>query len=301
MSSNKSDLMAFIRLIRSNFWFLAIFTSVFAVLAIVVALSLPNKYSSQVKLAAVEEESNFGLGALAGQFGGLASLAGVSLGGSDVNRIIDTLNSRDFIKSFIQEQDIAVEIFAVEEWDISTDSFIYDEDIYDAQTQQWVREPEPLKTVAPTDEELYERFREMMSVGQDKKTDLITLSVTHYKPALAQQWAQQLTRALSEYLRAQDLAEAERSIAFINENYAKAEIVEVRTTLSQVLQEQYQKLMLTKVRDYYGFEIRDSAYLPEEKSSPKRALMVVGITFLGGLLGLFIVLVRVYVAGSKDA
>lgn len=299
MTNKQSDLMAFFALIKERFWFLTGFTFICAVVAVVVALSLPNKYTSSVKFAAVKDESNLGLGALAGQFGGLASLAGVSLGGSDVNRIIETLNSRDFIKSFIAEQDIAVEIFAVEGWNLADNTFVYDEDLYNPRSQEWIREPEPLRTVNPTDEELYEEFREMISVGQDKKTDLITLAVTHYSPYVAKRWAGELTRALSEYLRAQDLTQAEKSIAFINQNYLDADLVEVRMTLSQVLQEQYQKLMLAKVRDYYGFEIRDSAYLPEEKSSPKRALLVIGLTFVGGLLALFIVLVQAYFSGRK--
>ncbi len=295
-----SDLQAFIRLICRHFWFLAIFTGACAVLAIVIALSLPNKYSSHVKIAAVKDEAPMGLGALAGQFGGLASLAGVSLGGSDVNKIIETLNSRDFIKGFIAEHGIAVPLFAAEGWEISSGELIYNDDVYDAETDTWIREPEPLRTVAPTDEELYERFREIMSVGQDKKTDLLTISITHYSPVLAKQWVEHLTRSLSEFMRVQDLAEAEKSIEFINESYGDADLVEVRTTLSQVLQDQYQKLMLAKVRDYYGFDIRDSAYLPEEKSSPKRAMIVIVSTFFGGLLALFIVLVRVYWTGSKN-
>ena len=55
-------------------------TILFAVASVFYAISLPNVYKSEALLAPAEAQQQGGLGALAGQFGGLASLAGVNLG-----------------------------------------------------------------------------------------------------------------------------------------------------------------------------------------------------------------------------
>ena len=65
-------------------------------------------------------------------------------------------------------------------------------------------------------------------------------------------------------------------------------------TLSLLLQEQYQKLTLVNIKKNFGFEVRDSAFLPEEKSGPKRVLIVLGITFIGGVIALFFIFFKTY-------
>lgn len=50
--------------------------------------------------------------------------------------------------------------------------------------------------------------------------------------------------------------------------------------------------MFAEVRDEYVFKTIDPALAPEEKAKPKRALICVLGTLLGGMLGVAIVLVR---------
>ena len=77
--------------------------------ALFIALNLANQYRSEVVLIANSSDSNpsGGLGALAGQFGGLASLAGVNLGGGadKTGYALEVLTSRRFLFEFIQKHD----------------------------------------------------------------------------------------------------------------------------------------------------------------------------------------------------
>jgi len=74
-------------------------TVIASVIAIAVAISMPNIYRSEALLAPVSSESG-GLGGLASQFGGLASLAGVSLpgggGGDKTTMGLEVIKSRQF-------------------------------------------------------------------------------------------------------------------------------------------------------------------------------------------------------------
>ena len=58
-----------------------------------------------------------------GQLGGLASLAGVSIGGgesSEAQVAQEIMRSRGFIEEFINENNLAVEVFAAEGWDMGS-------------------------------------------------------------------------------------------------------------------------------------------------------------------------------------
>ena len=101
---------------------------IFAVTSIYFAISQPNIYKASAILAPVSDEGGAGgLSALAGQFGGLASMAGINLGGgaSDKTALaLEILKSRAFIKNFIAKHDLLVPIMAGEEWDMATNTLI---------------------------------------------------------------------------------------------------------------------------------------------------------------------------------
>ncbi|WP_306462760.1 GNVR domain-containing protein, partial [Klebsiella pneumoniae] len=66
----------------------------------------------------------------------------------------------------------------------------------------------------------------------------------------------------------------------------------IRTVLYKLIEEQAKTIMFAEVRDEYVFKTIDPALAPEEKAKPKRALICVLGTLLGGMLGVAIVLVR---------
>jgi LPS O-antigen subunit length determinant protein (WzzB/FepE family) len=57
--------------------------------------------------------------------------------------------------------------------------------------------------------------------------------------------------------------------------------------------------MLAEVSDEYVLKTIDPANSPDEKAKPKRALIVVLATMLGGMLSVIVVLVR-YFSNKKD-
>jgi uncharacterized protein involved in exopolysaccharide biosynthesis len=300
--NNESDFIKIILILKKNLILIFSFVLVAVVISIYASLQLPNKYRSDVKIALSADDTQQGLGALAGQFGGLASLAGINLGGKgDVNLLIDTLKSRSFLKKFIAKHNLFVELFAVQYWDVDSGELIIDPEIYNANNQQWLREVEPPKQSRPTLEEAYEKFGKIISVNLKRKTNLITVSVTYYSPEIAQQWLDLLIIELSEYLRKQDQQKALDSIEYLTDENTSTEVLGIQSVLSELLEQQYQKVMLTKVRKIYGFDIRDDSYIPEEKDSPKRAFIVIGGAFVGGILALAFIFIRLFLRAIKDA
>ena len=75
-SDTDIDIMELLTPVWRGKWVVAIACVIAGVVGVAYSLSLPNEYRSEVLLAPAEEANGGGLSALAGQFGGLASLAG---------------------------------------------------------------------------------------------------------------------------------------------------------------------------------------------------------------------------------
>ncbi|MBY5978943.1 Wzz/FepE/Etk N-terminal domain-containing protein [Ferrimonas balearica] len=279
-------------------WIVAI-TLIFAVGSVVLALSLPNIYKSEALLAPASNEQGGGLSGLAGQFGGLASLAGINLGnGGGIDKTtmaIEVMKSREFLGQFVQQHDLMVPLMAGKEWNPNNNQLILDPDIYDAESETWLRQPTPLRTGEPTLLEAYRAFRGIFQVNQDKQTGLVTVSVEHYSPHIAKQWLDWLIAAINEEMKARDQKEAQRSIAFLETQLAQTRVAEMQTVLYQLIEEQTKTMMFAEVRDEYVFKTVDPAIVPEMKAEPSRALICVLGTMLGGMLAVFLVLVRHFV------
>jgi hypothetical protein len=85
-SDDEIDLSELWRAIWSGKLLIILISFVFAISSIAFALSKPDVYKASILLAPSSSDSAGGMGALAGQFGGLASLAGISLGGGGADK-----------------------------------------------------------------------------------------------------------------------------------------------------------------------------------------------------------------------
>ncbi|HEH9416910.1 TPA: lipopolysaccharide biosynthesis protein [Aeromonas sobria] len=285
----------FVALWRGKWWIVAS-ALVGVVIAVIFALSLPNIYRSEALLAPSSEQQGGGLAAMAAQFGGLASLAGVNLsgaGGPDKTAIaVEIGKSRQFLSQFIRLHQLEVPLMAVTKADKVTGEWVIDEDVYDVASKKWVREIPPGKSVEPTDWELVKAFRELSSINKDSKSGLVTVAVEYYSPESTKQWVDWFVADLNEAMKLRDQADATRNIAYLKAQLEKTPVADMQKVFYQLIEDQTKTLMLTEVNQEYVFKTLDPAVVAEEKAKPKRALIAVLGTLLGGMLGVMIVLVR---------
>lgn len=276
-------------------WIIILTTFVFAVGGVLYALSQPNTYKAEAVLASANDSQSGGLAAMASQFGGLASLAGISLGGGGTDSkamALATLQSRQFLNSFIHKYDLLVPLMAGEKWSEPTDTLQLDPEIYDAQSKIWVREVDPGKSPEPTDWEAYKEFKKLIAVSESKDNGLVTLSITHLSPTIAKQWVDWLVTDLNAWVKKESLDESRRNISYLEEQIERTSISDMQSVFYQLIEEQTKNLMLAQVQDEFAFKTIDPAVVPEEKAGPKRALICVLAVLLGGMLGMGIVLIR---------
>jgi len=297
-SDDEIDLSELWDAIWDGKWLIIAITSVFAIGAALYALSVPNEYKSTTLLAPASSSSSSSLSKLAGQFGGLASLAGINLGagGSEDKSVIamEIVKTWGFLETFIQENKIEVEVFAAEGWNRANNQLLIDPELYDQTTQQWVREFDATKgqKIEPSSWELFEEIKDRISISQNKTSGLISLSVEYYSPVIAKEWADKLVKAINQHIQKQDREEATKSIEYLNKKIKETNITDMQSVFYQLIEEQTKTLMLAEVSDEYVFKTLNSAKIAEEKSKPKRALIAILGVLLGGMLSVIIVLVR---------
>lgn len=277
-------------------WIIIAITSLFAVASVLYALSLPNIYKSEALLAPAEQQSG-GLGGMASQLGGLASLAGVSFGGGNTDKTglaLEIMKSRAFIFKFIKKHDLTVPLMAANGWELSTNEFKYNQNIYDVHTKTWLREVKAPLQPKPSLQESYKAFQKIIVIDQDKVSSMVTISIEHYSPYIAKQWVDWLIEAINEEMKIRDLTEANNSVIYLNNQLDKTKVADVQQMLYQLIEEQTKTIMFANVREQYALKTIDPAVVPELKEGPKRAVICVLGLLLGGIFAVMVVLIRYF-------
>jgi len=249
-------------------------TIIFAVGSVAYALLAKEVFRAEVLLVPATEQSAPLLG---GQLGGIAALAGVNVGdvgdGKDVEALA-VLQSRKFARDFIEQFDL-LPVFFEKDWD--------------ADTNRWLqKDPADAPDVRDGVKFFHE---EILSVSEARSTGLVTLAVEWTDPDIAAAWAGILVQRLNDRLREKALQEAETNVAYLQSEMASTTLVTLQESIGRLLESELPKLMLAKGNEEFAFKIVDPAVSPKHRVRPKRALTAVIGTILGGLLGMFIVLV----------
>ena len=246
-----------------------VFTAVCTLAAGVVGFVLPKKYEALIIISPVSTSSGSGQGgggisSMLSEFGGLASLAGLSVGGdSRKAEFVTVLQSALLTTTYIKNNNLLPVLF-YKQWD--------------TQNQRW--KPLPADKM-PTLWKANEFFRKKVrKINTDSKTGIVTMGVTWTDPQLAADWANGLVKMANEYLRNKAITLSDRNIAYLNEQAAKTDLVGARQAISSLLQTEINKQMLARGNEEYAFKVLDPAMPPERPTTPPPLLLV-----LGGLLG----------------
>jgi uncharacterized protein involved in exopolysaccharide biosynthesis len=222
-------------------------------------------------LAPAQEEKSGASSALS-QFGGLAAMAGISIpSDSNVEQVVATLNSRKFLRTFINQNKLIPVLF---------------DEIWDADNQAWMV---PSAEDEPTELKAIESFKACLSVDEDKKSGLINLAISWKDPEVAAQWANDLVKQLNDQLREQAIADSKKRVGYLEQELAKTTLQDMRSVLYNLLESEKQKAMLANVNEDFALEVIDPAVAPETRYKPKRKLIVALGGMCGGFLGIFTV------------
>ena len=275
-------------------------TAVFAFISVIYALSLPDQYKATALLAPAKSDST-GLSGTLSQLGGLASLAGVNIGGgesSEVQRAQAVMMSWSFIEGFITDNDLAVELSATQGWNKGSNELQINNDVYDIENKQWLIENESGVKGPPSSWDLFQDFSGRLTVSEDKQLGLVSVSIEHYSPQLAKQWLDMYVAAINAHMQQRQMVKVSNNINYLQAQIEKTTISEMREVFYTIIEEQTKNKMLAEASPDYAFVVVSPSMVPEVKSQPQRALICILGTLLGGILSVVLVLVMHYARKS---
>jgi uncharacterized protein involved in exopolysaccharide biosynthesis len=221
-----------------------------------VAAVLPEKYEATAVVSPVSSNSpGARLANQASSLGGLASLIGVSVG-SDSNRSesIAVLQSEALTERYITENNLLPVLFASK---------------WDAAQKRWKNSD---ASKHPTPWKGSRVFAVIRKVVDDKRTGLVTITVTWTDAVAAAKWANGLVKMANDELRNKAIAESEQHIAYLTAEAQKTDVAQVRAAIYTVLESEIKNVMLAKGPGDYALKVLDPAIAPELKASPRISL-----------------------------
>ena len=295
------DLLEILHLLIQGKWIILSVTAFFSIIGVIYSLLLPNIYSAQAVLAPVDSSS--GISGALKDYGGLASLAGIRVpSGSDEKstKAIKKLSSLSFFENNVLPYIFLPNLMAVKSWNPQENKLIYDDSIYIETTNTWVDSTFIGNKKMPSAQDGFKVFtEEHLSVGEERKTGFVTLEIKHQSPFVAKQWTELMINQINAFYRQKDKLESEKAVSYLNQQIALSNLQEVKEAFADLIQQETQKLTLVEAKNSYVFEYIDPPAVMERKSEPRRSLIVILSTLIGGILGIIFVLVNVYVLKAK--
>tara|TARA_B110000008_G_scaffold276025_2_gene314566 strand:- start:1227 stop:2132 length:906 start_codon:yes stop_codon:yes gene_type:complete len=290
------DLVDLVRVFWKEKVLIMITTFVIIILTLFYALSLPNLYTSSTLLKLSEGGDTGSLSSLASQYGGLASLAGISLpsGSNDKSDyVIETIESREFTSHLLQFNNLKPMLMAFESYNPLSKVINYDSEIYDIKSKKWVRDPIN-GNIIPSNLELHSVIKERLSISKNKQSGFINLSFEHKSPSFSKEMLDLIIRELNIKVREKDLNESTMALDYLKAQIIKIEQSEIRKAVFNLIESQLQVQMLANIKKDYILVTIDKPFIPENKSSPARAFIMMMGAFFGLIFSCILALIKHY-------
>ena len=289
LNNNSDEYIVDITKILSTLWtyrkILIGLTALGGLSSIIIALNLQIIFTSTAVVIPNEQEQS---SSLTSRFGGLASLAGIEQGSGLMTKdriAIAKIGSLQFFKENLYDE-IIVDLAAAEDWDPVTKKLIYDPDIYDVENDILLEKP--------TFQQAYESFSSSLIVVENPITGLTSVSIEHFSPTIAKQWATLVVSGVNNSMREEDKEEARLAIDFYQKELINTSIKSVKDLFSELIEQEQQKFMLANVREEYVFKIIEPPVVPEKRTRPSRAKFCIIYTFISGLISVIFILIFDY-------
>lgn len=296
------DLIEIVKVIWRGKFLIMLSTAVFVIVAAYHALNAKPQYSVSVLLAPASVY-NKGISSSLGQFSSLGAALGLPLQGKSLmSESVARLNSRQFIERFIEKYEIRKYLFSGL-WDDEREVWLEPQSTPLSEAKAYVKallfpsnsDDETLLTrdyrEGPTYEQAYKAFKSILSVNENSKTSLVTVSILYGEPYLAASWANAMVYELNLEERSRALVRTEEMITSLRAKLEQTPLREVRISISNLIEEQFKLLTLAQTQEAYSFRVIDPAFPSQIPTKPNRPRMVIIAALIGFSVGLFVVLV----------
>ncbi|MCQ2591906.1 MAG: Wzz/FepE/Etk N-terminal domain-containing protein [Treponema sp.] len=284
-------------------WLIIIMTGLGAVLSLVISILslllppeksfMPNKYTPKAQML-ITEDSSSGASSMLGSLGGLASMAGVNVGGGATNSAL----AGYLVNSNTIQDNIIDRFNFIEEWEIEKSPKAESRKALKEKLKSNFDEDTGVFTISFEDKDpvlardvvnftvdlLEQRFNEL---GVDKnklqKQNLEDNINNTYSGILdLQKQIRDIEYSVSNVYSAKGAPSI-----MMDTSMVKMELA-VQEEIYKQLKSQYEMLKVTMASEKPVFQILEYAEIPDQKSGPSRGKLCIIITFAAGFLSVFL-------------
>jgi uncharacterized protein involved in exopolysaccharide biosynthesis len=291
LEEDELDLIELYKNILAGKFYIFFITLAFGVGSIAYSLSMPNLYTASSLLNAVEKSGQTPANSK-GSIGSILSLAGGASGaGNRANLAIAIIHSREFFEHLISIEGILPKLVSSNSYDKETGELMYNKNLFDKETDKW--------NLSIT-EAYSEVYRKDLVVNLNTKTGFIYLSYDHISPEFAYEFISLIIDEVNSLARQKDIQEAADAMVYLEKEMEDYTQVGIQASIGQLIESQLKTKMLANVRENYLLDPIDSPMLPDMKSKPYRAKIVIIGTLIGFVLSLLITIIMSYGFGKRD-
>lgn len=224
---------------------------------------------------AIELERGSGAAnSLVGGLGGLAALAGVSLGNTgDRVEAAEVLRSRQLAREFIKAHDL-VSVLLPPSRGLSF-----------------------FRSHSPSLEEAVRFFlAHVIAIDEDRRSGVINISMTWSDREQVAGWANAYVALVNQTLRERAIAESERRSEYLAKQLESTQVVDLRDAANSLIENNLKESMIAHTREDYAYHVADPAVAPDPTDvvRPKRLLLAIA----GGVVGLIVAALAAFVTSQ---
>ena len=298
-SEEEIDLRELFKVLFDGKILIALVASIITFSSVIYALMMTDYYKSEAVMSVRDNSENKNL---LSQFSGAASLMGLNVSSTDdkASQTIQLIQSRKFIKHLLTFENILPSIMAAKSYDISSKKLLFDGDLYDSKSKNWIGEPDENGSAKPSYLDAHGVYlNDLLSISQDKNTGFILIDIKHLSPVFAKEFLELIIRETNTILRKKDLEESNEALMYLTNELRKTSLVELKESIKNLIEAQLEVQMMSKINEDYVLVEIDPPFIPERGLSNSKLLIVIFSAIFGSLLGGVIVLIRHYFLKEK--
>ncbi len=277
------DLAALARQLWAAKWWLLLLVAAAIGLAALYLNLATYRYTAQLKVTAVEQAGASPVSGLAG----LGSIVGVDIGldqGSQFALFAEAVTSEAVADVLARDEELMRQVFSAH---------------WDAERGMWREPPSPVRAATrpvkallglpdrpwerPDGADLREHLQARLSVDENRKKAITTLSYAHRDPAFARMLVERVARAADDFLRAKSLARSHDYVAYLEARLAETPTAEFRLFLAQALTSYENMRMMASADAPFAAEPFGPATVSQRPTSPQ-PVVVLGSAVIAAVL-----------------
>ena len=111
------------------------------------------------------------------------------------------------------------------------------------------------------------------------------MTVTHQSPDFALEFLELIIQQINANSREKDLSYSDLTLDYLYSELDIATQGDIKLSINRLIEAQLKQKMLARVKQNHFIEPLDLPFMPEQRTSPRRTLIVILSTLIGMVLG----------------